>query len=280
MSPIHDQSYRRYAGRRRPHGQSWMIIARAGLAARLAQWRFIGLLLAAWIPFLVRVAQLYAASSFSQASFLQPTPATFRQFLDQQGLFVFFVTIAAGAGAIANDRRANALQIYLSKPITRIEYVTGKLVVLLVALLAVTWLPAMLLLLVQAILAGSVSFIRSNAFLIPAITLYSAVQVLVSSFTMLALSSLSKSHRFVGLMYAGVVLFTAALYQILRALTGSRAWAWISPGDTLDVIANAIFRVEGPAGLPVPVAFLVVAMFIGVSIWVLERRVRAVEVVT
>ena len=46
------------------------------------------------------------------------------------------------------------------------------------------------------------------------------------------------------------------------------------------MIANAIFRVEGPAGLPVPVAFLVVAVFIGVSIWVLERRVRAVEVVT
>ena len=34
-------------------------------------------------------------------------------------LFVFFITVYVGAGLIANDRRANALQIYLSKPLTR-----------------------------------------------------------------------------------------------------------------------------------------------------------------
>ena len=56
-----------------------------------------------------------------------PSADTFRQFLDQQQIFVFFVTVYVGAGLIANDRRANALQIYLSKPLTRAEYVFGKL---------------------------------------------------------------------------------------------------------------------------------------------------------
>ena len=51
----------------------------------------------------------------------------FMSFIEQQGLFVFFVTIFVGAGLIANDRRANALQIYLSKPLLRIEYIAGKL---------------------------------------------------------------------------------------------------------------------------------------------------------
>jgi len=278
--PIHDQGYRRYAGRREPHGRRWWVIARAGIVERLRERLFLGLLLFAWSPFIVRAVQIYVSSNFTQAGFLAPTPETFREFLDQQSIFVFIVTAYVGAGLIANDRRANALQLYLSKPLTRLEYVTGKLVTLVVFLVAVTFVPAMLLLLLQMMFAGSAAFIGANLFLIPAITLFSLIQVLLSAFTMLALSSLSKSRRFVAMMYAGIVFFTAAMYQALSAITGSRAWAWISPEDTLDVIANAIFRVPDPPPMPVPVALLTVVVLIAASIWILERRVRGVEVVT
>src|SRR5690606_7477210 len=142
---------------------------------------FMALLLLAWLPFVVRAVQMYVAANFSQASFLAPTAVTFREFLSQQGIFVFFVTIYAGSGLIANDRRANALQLYLSKPLTRVEYITGKLVTLVAFLLAVTWLPAMLLLVVQMMFSGSAQFIAANLFLIPAITLTCAIQVGVSA---------------------------------------------------------------------------------------------------
>ena len=73
-------------------------------------------------------------------------------------------------------------------------------------LTAVTWLPGILLLLLQMMFAGNLTFLKANLFLFPAITLFAAVQVLTSSFTMLALSSLSKSRRFVAVMYAGTDL--------------------------------------------------------------------------
>ena len=279
--PIHDQGYRRYAGRRAPHGRTWWVIARAGITSVLRQRRFLGLLLFAWSPFIVRAVQIYVAANFPQASFLGASAETFREFLDQQSIFVFFVTIYVGAGLIANDRRANALQIYLSKPLTRVEYVTGKLVTLLVFLIGVTWLPAMLLLLLQIMFAGSLTFVRSNLFLFPAITLFSLIQVLVSAFSMLALSSLSKSSRFVGVMYAGIIFFTAAMYNALRAMTGSSSLAWISPEDSLQIIANAIFRTPAPpSAVPVWVAFLSMAVIVAGSFSILERRVRGVEVVT
>jgi ABC-2 type transport system permease protein len=278
--PIHDQGYRRYAGRRELHGRTWWVIARAGLQERLRERRFLGLLLLAWAPFLVRAVQIYVASNYPQASFLVPSAATFREFLDQQSIFIFFVTIYVGAGLIANDRRANALQLYLSKPLTRVEYITGKLVTLLIFLIGVTWLPAVLLLLLQIMFAGDASFLRAHLFLIPAITLFSAIQVLVAAVTMLALSSLSNSRRFVSLMYAGIIFFTAAIYQALRGMTGSPAWAWISPEDTLDVIADTVFRIPARAAMPFAAAVAVVIVLIAVSLWVLERRVRAVEVVT
>src|SRR5439155_23699997 len=152
-----------------------------------------------------RAVQFYAAAnltSIPQASLLAPSADTFRQFLEQQRTFVFFVTVYVGAGLIANDRRANALQIYLSKPLTRVEYVFGKLAILMTFLLLVTWVPAIALLIVQVLFAGSFAFIRNNAYLVPAITVYSFIQVLTVSAAMLALSSLSNSSRFVGILYA------------------------------------------------------------------------------
>lgn len=278
--PIHDQGYRRYGGRKAPHGRTWWVIARAGLMERIRERRFLALLLFAWAPFIVRAVQMYVSSNFSQATFLAPSAETFREFLDQQSIFVFFVTIYVGAGLIANDRRANALQIYLSKPLARVEYIAGKLVTLLAFLMAVTWLPAILLLLVQMMFAGSTAFIRANLFLFPGITVFAAIQVLLSAFSMLALSSLTKSRRFVAIMYAGIIFFTAAMYQALRNITGGNGWAWISPGDVLDVVAAGIFRSPGTPAIPIPVALLVVGVLIGASIWILERRVRAVDVVT
>src|SRR5688572_17549097 len=165
MSPIHDQGYRRYGGRREPDGRRWWVIARAGIQERLRERRFIALLLFAWAPFIVRTVQMYVSSNFSQAAFLAPTAETFREFLDQQSFFIFLVTILVGSGLIANDKRANALQIYLSKPLTRVEYITGKLMILLVFLAFVTWLPAILLLVIQMMFSGSFAFIRANLFL-------------------------------------------------------------------------------------------------------------------
>ncbi len=277
---IHDQGYRRYQGQREPGGRRWWVIARAGLQERVRERRFLVLLLAAWGPFLVRAVQVYVASNYPQASFLAPTAETFREFLDQQSIFIFFVTIYVGAGLIANDRRANALQIYLSKPLTRAEYIGGKLATLLTFLLAVTWAPAIFLLLLQMMFAGNVSFFIANLFLLPAITFFSFVQTGVAALTMLALSSLSNSRRFVSVMYAGIVFFTAAMYQALRGITGSSAWAWISPEDTFDVIADTVFGIARRPAMPPVVAFLTVAVLMVASLWVLHRRVSPVEIVT
>ena len=280
MSPIHDQGYRHYGGRREPYGRRWWVIARAGLMGRIRERRVIAVLLMSWVPFLVRAVQFYASANYEGVAILAPTPDTFREFLGQQEIFIFIVSIVIGAGLIADDRRANALQIYLSKPLTRVEYILGKLMTLALVLTFITWLPAMLLLILQMLFAGSAKFLTEHLFLIPAITLVAAVQVFVSAFAMLALSSLSKSRRFVAMMYAGILFFTAAMYQALRQITTSSAWAVISPRDTMNVIADGIFRIQGARAIPFPAAVIAVIALIALSIWILERRVRGVEVVT
>ena len=277
--PIHDQGYRRYGGLKARRGTGWMVITRAGLRTFFAKRAFLGLLLVSWFPFFVRAVQIYAAANLPQAAFLAPTAETFRQFLDQQQIFVFFVTVYVGAGLIANDRRANALQIYLSKPLTRAEYVFGKLAILMTFLALVTWLPAIVLLIVQISFAGNFTFFRNNAFLFPAITVFSFVQVTMVATAMLALSSLSKSSRYVGILYAAVIFFTQAIYGVLYAVTRSTAMSWISFSANLTQVGDVIFRQPLKYDTPWPVSLLMIVALIAISGVVLERRVRGVEVV-
>jgi ABC-2 type transport system permease protein len=278
--PIHDQGYRRYGGDKARTGSGWVVIARAGLRTMLEKKQFLALLLVSWIPFIVRVVQVYLAANVPQARELLAVKAdTFRQFLDQQETFVFFVTVYAGAGLIANDRRANALQIYLSKPLTRVEYVFGKLAVLMTFLLLITWVPAILLLLVQIAFAGNFTFFTNNLFLFPAITVLAFIEVLLASATMLALSSLSKSSRYVGILYAAVIFFSSAIYRVVYAVTRSTSLSWLSFSASVEQVGNVIFRLKAPYDTPWPVSLLVIAGLVGLSAFVLERRVRGIEVV-
>lgn len=278
--PIHDQGYRRYGGTRAAIGKSWQVMTRAGVMSVITKRVFMGIMLMAWMPFVVRAVQIYVSATFTQASFLAPKGETFREFLDQQSPYVFFVTIYIGAGLIANDRRANALQLYLSKPMTSAEYIAGKLAILFLFLVSVTFLPAMMLLLTQALFAGSLEFVRNNLYLLPAITLFSLAQVLLASTTMLALSSLSKSSRFVGVMYAGLFFFTTALFQTLRGITGQSRFAWLSPTASLQQLGDVIFRLDPRYQLSPSIAALAVVILIAGSIWILMRKVRGVEIVT
>jgi ABC-type transport system involved in multi-copper enzyme maturation permease subunit len=278
--PIHDQSYRRYAGGKALPGQAWVVIARAGTMNMIRKRTFLGLLIFAWFPFLVRAVQIYVTANYPQVAMFAPTAETFRQFLEQQDFFVFVVTIYVGAGLIANDRRANALQIYLSKPLMRVEYIFGKAAILFAFLLFVTLIPALLLLVLQVLFAGSFEFLKKNLFLFPAITVAAMLQAVLATFTMLALSSLSKSARYVGILYAGILFFTAAIYGAMLAITGSTRLSWMSLGANLTQVVDVIFRIKPRYATPWPVSLIVILGLVALSFSVLERRVRGVEVVT
>jgi ABC-type transport system involved in multi-copper enzyme maturation permease subunit len=278
--PIHDQSYRRYGGGKATPGSAWTVIAKAGIRQMLRKRAFLGILLLSSAAFVVRAVQLYIAANVPQAAILAPTAETFREFLDNQNFFVFIVTIYVGAGLIANDRRANALQIYLSKPLMRSEYIAGKAAILFTFLMLVTWVPAILLVLLQIMFTGTFEFVQKNLFLFPAITVASLLQVFVATFTMLALSSLSKSSRYVAILYAGIIFFTLAIYGVLLGITGSTKMSYVSVSASLTQVIDVIFRLKPRYATPWPVSLTVVLGLVALSISVLERRVRGVEVVT
>src|SRR5204862_6954696 len=126
------------------------------------------------------------------------------------------------------------------------EYIFGKLTILLAFLLLVTWVPAVVLLLVQIMFSGSLAFFRTHLQLFPAITLFSAIEVLTIAVLMLALSSLSRSSRYVGILYAAFLFFTQAIYLVLFAFPRASRPASFSVLPALRKVVDAIFRLPLP----------------------------------
>jgi ABC-2 type transport system permease protein len=281
--PIHRERYRRREGGVDVRGRAWLVIAANGLRMLARKRAFLFLMILAWIPAVVRAVQIYAAANVpnvSQIGFLAVTGRTFRDFLNQQEPFVFFLTVYAGSGLIADDLRARALQLYLSRPVTRTQYIAGKAAILMAALLSVTWLPGMLLLFLVPVFAGNMSFVVENLYLIPAISTYALIHVTLAAFLILALSSLSRSRWFVAVMYAGLAFFTHALFGVIGAAVDGTMFSWVSIFANVTQIGDVLFRSPARYDTPPLVSATVLIATIGAAMVVLSRRIRAVEVVT
>ena len=276
--PIHDQTYRRYIGPRAAPGTAWSVIAWNGFRTLAGKRLFLMIMLLGWAWFVVYAVQGFSSCTVQKFDVFRLSAETFRVFFERQGFSVFIVTVYAGVGLIATDRRVHAWQIYLSKPLTRVDYVAGKLAILLVLL--VTWVPATMLLLLQVLFAGDVMFLRENLFLVPAMAVFSLLYALVASFMVLVLSSRSTSPRYVAVLYAGAVLFTDAIFGVVTAVTRSTSTSWVSFRATLAQVGDVTFRMSPRYDTPWGVSLAVLVALIGLSVWVLSRRVRGVEVVT
>ena len=71
--------------------------------------------------------------------------AYFLQASSFQSFFLFIIALMVGSGSIALDNRSNALLVYLSKPITKGDYLIGKWMGVFIALFAVSLVPSVVL---------------------------------------------------------------------------------------------------------------------------------------
>jgi hypothetical protein len=76
----------------------------------------------------------------------------------------------------------------------------------------------------QVMFAGNLDFIRANLHVIPAVVLACLMRVAVASCAMLAMSSLSKSTRYVGHSLHRHHLLHRGDVRRPRVVTGRRAW--------------------------------------------------------
>ena len=115
---------------------------------------FIYPLIAAILVYLHHNANALALLQINVRELLPIDASFFRTFLEVQGAFAFILTVLVAPPLISRDLSNNALPLYLCRPLSRAEYVLGKMAVVVFLLSLVTWIPGLLIFFFQASLAG------------------------------------------------------------------------------------------------------------------------------
>ena len=277
--PIYEQAYRRWEAREPLRRlRSWPI-TREGLRLILSKRAFLALIVGAWLPFVWRLGQIYIVTRFPQARQWLPDGAqVFGEFLNGQLNLAMLLSIFGGAGLVANDLRTGAILVYLSRPLTRRDYVVGKMGVLAALNLAVTLLPGLVLYLAAVALLPDRFLKLEQAWIGPAIVAQSLLIAVAISLLTLAVSSLARSAR-----VAGVALMALWVTLEITRVVASNVFdrpevGLLSLQGDVRAMGRALFGIpEGPVFWVWPLLVLVVASLGCLAI--LRARVRAVEVV-
>jgi ABC-2 type transport system permease protein len=280
--PIYDQGYRRYVARAPLHSVRFWPITREALRLVLVKRVFLGLLAAAFLPFVVRVIQIYLVTRFPEAGRVLPIDGRlFGEFLRTQVWFALLLSIFGGAGLVANDLRTGAILVYLSRPLTRRDYVLGKLGVPMALNLAVTLVPALVLYGVGLALAPEQYAKAELWWIAPSIVAQGLAISLVVSLLTLAISALSKSARVAGLAFAFVFLGLETIRGVLQGGFNRSEAVLLSLTADLDALGAALFgNAGGAGGVHWAWSALVLVLVAAGCLAVLRSRVRAVEIVS
>lgn len=277
--PIYDQGYRRYEARGPLRSMRFWPITREALQLVLQKRAFLLLLGVSWIQFAGRIVQILVVTRFPEAGRVLPIDGRlFGEFLAMQGFWVLMLSVFGGAGLVANDLRTGAILVYLSRPLTRRDYVLGKLGVLLALNLGVTLLPGLLLYVVGLGLAPE-QYLKWELWWIgPALALQATLMSLAMSAVALAVSSLSRSARVAGLAFFGLVVGLDIARGILVEVMNLDGAAFVSLQHDLESVAAGLFGLQGRHAEPLWAA-AAVALATVAALAVLRSRVRAVEIV-
>ena len=284
--PIHTQDYRHWEGTLKPrHYTRWWIIAKAELKL-LAQRKIVRLIVAIppLIYIFVHAILIYIVNQVPDATLPFDVNAEFFQkFLFRltpmpSAMLIALIAIFGGSGLIATDLKNNALSLYLSKPLSWIDYLIGKFAVIGILLGCLTVVPGLLLFLEQALLAD-VSFLTENYWLPFSIIAYSVLLILSASLLMLLFSSLTSNPRYATIGFCAVWFGSPVIQQLLKSITRTSKTAVVSIWANYDILGSALFDGSHNHAVHWVWSLLTVLALITLCLFVLHRRIRAVEIV-
>jgi ABC-2 type transport system permease protein len=234
------------------------------------------------------VGYIYLANNLSiLSSFGIPTPlgqilkvepSVFLYFCWVQAAFTYLLTAFVGPNLISPDLVNGAMPLYLCRPFSRTEYIVGKMSVLVFLLSLVTWVPGLILFVIQASLAGW-EWTRANFWIAGSIFVGLAVWILLLSLLALALSAWIKWKIAAGGLVLGVFFAGAGFGTALNNVMRTKYGTLLNLTEVMFTIWSKLFRWPADTGISLESAWICVGVVAAFCLWLLARRVRAFEVV-
>jgi ABC-2 type transport system permease protein len=215
--------------------------------------------------------------------------STFHQASGNVGLMIFIIALIVGAGSIAADNKANALMVYLSKPITKSDYLLGKWMGIFLVLFLANLCPALLLYLYCLTSYLSDGFLKNEPTLILKVVATSFVPAVIHASVLVGCSAWSKAPRNANIFYAAFyflsIIMTGMVFGIFYRgdmQNGFHVFTYSLSG-VINTINQNIYHVNtSPMKIPPPAlapALLLASVLIIVGIASARAKINAVEVV-
>ncbi|MBI5707450.1 MAG: ABC transporter permease subunit [Armatimonadetes bacterium] len=316
-SPIADLSYRNYDGPLAPPLYRWWVIAKQTFLLGIKRKQFWWLTIISSGYYVAMIFVLYFMDQ--QSSTLmgpqgQPMVNQFMkgivwkdQFLhgwSMGQLWLFMLALLVGAGVIANDMRANALLVYLSKPCDKRDYLLGKWFGVFMTLLLVMAVPTFFFFGYAALSYAEFGFFSQDRLLFFKLLLMLPLGAAFYSSLIIGVSSMFKQGRIAGAVLAAIYFltsfFTKGMEIAYREAHGAPAAARATMGklyyasvDGVQIgMAKSVLGTDGSlpfgiqargiAEIPAPSFWLMILVMTVLSagfLFIAWRQIRPVEVV-
>jgi ABC-2 type transport system permease protein len=288
---VYRRIYRPYAGRITAERTRFLVLTKYSLKTLFDSRLLLAFFVACNIPFLFFLLAIYLSHSPAAQALLNMKGAIltidnffFVRFLFFQGTLCFLMTSLVGPGLVSIDLSNDALPLYFSRPFSRTEYVLGKVTVLALLLSAITWVPGLILFALQADLAGWEWFSKFY-WVSGSIMLGSIIWIALLSLMSLALSGWVKWKIAASALMLGVFFALAGFGEAINAVLRTNWGKLLNLGHLIGVIWLALFRLNYGtmrrdfADLPLWAAWAMLISITGFSLLMLNRRLKAKEVV-
>jgi ABC-type transport system involved in multi-copper enzyme maturation permease subunit len=289
MATVREKGYYHWDGQLSERSRPWWPITRTGIMLAFKKKGFRFLFAGALFPGIFFLGFIYISENLD--SFQSMVGSSQRLITVTAGSFKFFFTfppclfliialcVFAGSGLVADDLKHNSLQVYFSRPLSRKDYLLGKMAVIFFFVLTVTLVPGLLVLVFKLIFAGSFKFLFAYPWLVFSIIGYSAFLSLFFAFYTLLLSALSKNSRYVMILVFMIYLFSDILYGILQSIFRTPYMSLFSIRANIDQVGALIFAQKLSHNVPAFWSILVLGGICALSAIVLHRKIRGVEVI-
>ena len=282
---IYRRNYKPYAGAMTPEWSRFLVLFRYSRRNLFRSKFMTAFFVVCFFYPVVCLAAIYLAHS---ASFLVqlgvPTGVLsidnrfFYAFVSVQGVFAFLLTAFAGPGLISPDLANGVLPLYFCRPFSRAEYVLGKSSVLAILLSQITWVPGLVLFVMQASLAGA-SWTWTHLWIAVSLVLSSLIWIAMLSLLAMALSAWVKWRIVAGALLLGVMFFGAGFAQAINTVLQTQSGHFFNVAYLMGTVWNSLFQVDAEHAIPVPQAWIALLLYCAICLALLMRKVRAYEVV-
>lgn len=289
---VYEHNYKPYVGPLTPEWSRFLVIPRHAYRDVFASKLFTGFFALCFLCPLVMAILIYLHHNLTAMAIFQidlrdlvPINGLFFHFFVgfQTGL-AFLLTVLMGPPLISRDLANNALPLYLCRPLSRAEYVIGKMSVLMILISAITWIPGELLFLFQSYLEGA-GWAGRNLWIAGAVFVGSWTWILLLALLSVTISAWVKWRLAASAALFGLFIMSNAIGFMVNGVLRTRWGSLFNLTLIMKTIEDSLFRspnsMELPSWmvLPTVAAWITLGLFLAICLLLLSRRVRAYEVV-